>query len=96
MAIDPEELKRRREQRKQQRKKQQRSMKIKLIIAGVCLLLCTVLVLTITGKRSQPNHAGNQATEQIQPDQTVIHLGAVGDLNVNEAVVGSGGMHYVY
>lgn len=109
MAIDPEDFKQRRAQREQQRQKQQRSMLVRLIVAGIALVLCGVLifVLVSTGNR-EPGNAETQtsaaasdgtesaAAEQTQPSQTVIRLAAAGDLNINEAVVNSGGADHDY
>ena len=109
MAIDPEELKQRRAQRQQQRQKQQRGAVVKLVVAGVVLVLCGVLIFSIAGKRDEkPTGGDNQTaasdgqtqetagTEETLPAQTVIHMAAAGDLNVSESVVASGGMEYSY
>lgn len=107
MAIDPEELKRRRAQRQQQRQAKQRRMIVRLIIAGIAVILCAVLILILAGgKEKKPDNTGGQTlsstadatgeTGQTQPAQTVIRFAAAGDLNVNEAVVGSGGGSYDY
>lgn len=99
MAIDPEELKKRRLQRQQQRQKQQRSTLVRLVIAGIVLVLCAVLILTVTlggNNDTQPSQNTTAATEQTQPDTTVIHLAAAGDLNVTQAVVNAGGLGYDY
>ncbi len=96
MAIDPEELKRRRAHRKLQREKQQRSMKVKLIIAAAVLVLLGVLIAVLAATKKDTDSTGGAASEQTQPDQTVIHLAAAGDLNVTEGVVQSGGANYDY
>ena len=96
MAIDPEELKRRRAHRKLQREKQQRSMKVKLIIAAVILVLCAVLIGVLASGKKDNSSAGAAPSEQTQPDQTVIHIAAAGDLNVTEKVTQSGGAEYDY
>ena len=105
MAIDPEELKRRRAERAEKRQKQQKSLKIKLIIAGIVLVLCTVLVIVLA-RPAGPSQEDTQPpqTQQSQQDttapadsgKTVIHLAAAGDLNVTEKVVASGGGSFDY
>ncbi len=104
MAIDPEELKRRRAERQQQRQAKQRSMIVRLTIAGIALVLCAVLIIVIVGSVKQKpggqTHSsaqqGTAETGQTQPEQTVIRFTAAGDLNINEAVVASGGGSYDY
>ena len=96
MSIDPEELKRRRANRKLQREKQQRSLKVKLIVAAVVLVLCGVLIAVLAAGKNEPSDSNLSTSEQTQPDQTVIHFAAAGDLNVTEAVVQSGGANYDY
>ncbi len=103
MAFDPEEFKRRREEReqqRQQRKAQQKKLYIKLGIAGLAVILCTVLILSLT--RSDPKPAAPtpapeaSASPTEPPAQTVIRLTAAGDLNVTRKVVASGGVNYDY
>lgn len=108
MALDPEEFKRRRAEREQQRQNKHRGMIVRLVIAGIVLVLCAVLIIALAS-------AGNGA-DSTQPPQTdalteqtlggtaqteasletVIHLAAAGDLNINEAVVNAGGAEYDY
>ncbi len=110
MAFDPEEFKKRRAQRQQQRQQrqaQQRRTVIKLIAAGVAVVLCTILIFALS--RKAPANQTEQTTPQdtVQQDQTegtaqttppttVIHLAAAGDLNITEAVVNSGGSEFDY
>ena len=96
MSIDPEELKRRRANRKLQREKQQRSLKVKLIVAAVVLILCGVLIAALAAGKNDAANTTLSTSEQTQPDQTVIHFAAAGDLNITEAVVQSGGANYDY
>lgn len=104
MAIDPEELKRRRALRQQQRQAKQRSMIVRLIVAGIAFVLCAVLIIVIVGNvKQKPGNQTTLSTEQgmaetgqTEPAQTVIRFAAAGDLNVNEAVVASGGGSYDY
>ena len=107
MALDPEEFKKRRAAREQQRKNRQRGMTVRLVIAGVVLALCAALIIGLAvGRRdtdsTQPQNDG--LPEQTQDStaqtaaalETVIHLVAAGDLNINEAVVASGGADQDY
>ena len=107
MAIDPEEFKKRRAERERQRQHRQRSMVVRLVVAGVVLILCGVLIFALV-------HAGNNTEESTQtqtassvetdtrgtqdtvPAKTVIHMAATGDLNITEAVVNAGGGDYDY
>ena len=104
MAIDPEDFKKRRVERQQQRQSRRRSMVVRLIIASIALLLCGVLIFVLTRpaddtpdntQTSSSTDSADQTT-QTQPPETVIHLAAAGDLNINEAVVNSGGADYDY
>lgn len=100
MAIDPEEFKRRRAERAQQRQKKQRSAIVRLVIAGLVLVLCGLLIFLLTGKTPatdpQPSNRTDPTVTTVLPAQTVIRLAAVGDLNVTEAVVAAGGADYDY
>ena len=102
MALDREELNKRRQQREALRKKrqaEQRALMIRLAIAAVVLLLVGMLVFTLSrGSGEAP--AETTLPEQTQPAQTtvpqetespttVIHLAAAGDLNVTDKVVAS-------
>lgn len=55
MALDPEELKKRRAQRKAQRLAAQRKLIIRLCIAGAVLLLCGILILCVSLKNNFSN-----------------------------------------
>ena len=102
MALDREELNKRRQQREALRKKrqaEQRTLMIRLGIAAVVLLLVGVLVFTLS-RGGSDTPAETTLPEQIQPEQTtvpqetespttVIHLAAAGDLNVTDNVVAS-------
>ena len=101
MAIDPEELKRRRAQRQQQRQAQQRKTIVRLVIAGIAVVLCGILVFSLVaaankkpGSNTQPPVSDSETGEQ--SSRTVIRLAAVGDLNITEAVVDSGGANHDY
>jgi len=104
MALDPEELKRRRELRQRQRENRKRSMIVRLIVAGIALALCATLIVALTvGKKQKPGNSGDQNVSSAEgtvastgPAPTVIRFAAAGDLNINEAVVNSGGGNYDY
>lgn len=106
--MDQEELKRRRAQRRQQqakRKQQQRALLLRLGLAAAVLVVIILAVLFL-GKQEPAPEAGSPTlstttapTETTEEDPlTVIHLAAVGDLNVNDTVVGTtnGGGVYDY
>lgn len=93
MALDPEEIRRRRAAR--QRHRQERAAKAKrhriMALIGGCVVLAggiLALALSLKGCSSQPKV---DQTTQTEPDLTVIHLAAAGDLNVTQKVVGSRG-----
>ena len=126
MAIDPEELRQRRQERNMRQAKrveQQRKLFVKLGIACAVLVACAVMIFVLVRAKSgdaaanttpsesetgasQEAQAGtgeeNTASEETVPEQTekhpdtVIHLAAVGDLNVTDRVTASGGTHYDY
>lgn len=108
MALDPEEMKRRRQARQEQRLRQQAQRKktrIKLGIAAVVLILCGVLIFALTrqsGDTQPPVETGvstvqnPETTQPTEPPTTVIHLAAAGDLNVTETVVGAASGEYEY
>ena len=98
MAIDPEELKKRRQKRQQQRmerQKKQRKLIFRLVIAGVVLVACGVLILALTGKDAPPKPETTAPT-QSREDLTVIHFAAAGDLNITDRVVAAGGGNYQF
>ena len=103
MSIDPEEFKRKREEKAQQRQKNQRVTLVRLVIAGIVLVLCGLLILLLTRPGSTPK-APAETSGQTTGDtgntsplaETVIRLAAVGDLNVTDAVVASGGIGFDY
>lgn len=103
MAIDPEELKKRRQMRQLQQQKRAQAQKklwIRLAIAAAVLLVCGIVILVIA-LRSKPEKTPEEPavqTEQTQaPDTTtVIHLAAAGDLNVTNTTVEAGGAAYNY
>lgn len=110
MALDSEEFKARRHAREEQRRKKQaqdRKTLIKLSVAAAVLILCAVLILIFTRPGSDPDPSettvqteiSGTATESVPAGTeptTVIHYAALGDLNINDPVVASGGSQYDY
>lgn len=102
MSLDPQELKRKRQQAKAQRKRAQRKLIIRLSIAGLALLFCVILILSLRACGKQDKKpAETSAPLETQPQETpasetVIHFAAAGDLNVTQRVVASGGADYDY
>ena len=93
MALDPEELQRRRQERHaraQRRKAQRKALFIKLGIAVGILVLSAVLVLVLINlpPKNEPS------TEEVPT--TTIHLAACGDLNVTQRVVDAGTPEHGY
>ena len=106
MAIDPEELNKRRAQREAHRKKRQRIMYFKLALAVVLLILSGIGILFLI-RNSEPPAAPVVATTPIDPilEETEapteqraswekapvkIHIAAAGDLNITDKVIWSG------
>ena len=99
MSIDPQEFKRKREERARQRQAKQRTLVLRLLIAGIALALCITVIFLLTRKDdtpSTPSNLSTQTTDSTAPADTMIRLAAVGDLNVTEAAVASGGAGYDY
>ncbi len=89
MALDPEELKRRREQRqalRQQRQARRKSILIRVAIAAAVLLLCGILILALARNASNRSHT-KTPPETTAPPVSVVRLAAAGDLNITDAVV---------
>ena len=92
MIPDADELQKRREQRLKKKKQRKRKMILRLLILAAALILIVGSVFLVKGcadKRQQ--ELMNQETPK-----TVIHIAAAGDLNINDAVVASGGEGFDY
>lgn len=104
MALDPEELNKRRQERAAYRKKRQRAMYIRLALAAVVLIACGVGIFVLI-RNAQPSIPviATQETQETQvteaPTETraswdkepqKIHVVAAGDLNITDKVVWSG------
>lgn len=106
MAIDPEELKRRRQQRQAQRESRQAQNKRLLIRLGVAagvVLLCGILIFSLSrpdtpsvdAPVSEPTaEMPTQPTET--PPTTTVHMAFAGDLIITDGVVLSGGADMNY
>jgi len=103
MALDREEMNRRRQQRDLQRKKQleqQRKLQKRLIIAAVILVICGIAIFVISGstgtgtpEETDSLQVTTEATEPTRAQRepiTTIHIRAAGDLNVTDSVIASG------
>ena len=94
MALDPEELKKRKELRAQQRqarKAKNRRIWLRLGIAGGVLVLCAVLILVLSLRPGR-----NAKDPTVPAENTVVRFAVAGDLNVTDAVVAAGGGSYDY
>ena len=101
MAIDPEELRKRRALRQQQREEKQKKKRKRiriLAIAGAALMAAAVVLIVLLLPKREKEDAQQSATQATQApeDLTVIHFAAAGDLNVTDRVVAAGGGTYDY
>lgn len=99
MALDPEELKRRRAQRDAQRAKQQakrRRTLIKTALAVLALIACSILIFVLARPGKKATEKPNASTKEPSGKTTVIHFAAGGDLNVTDTVVASGDANQDY
>ena len=101
--MDQEELERRRKERQEvrlQRQKQRKRRSVLLAVGAAVLVLLAVVILVVAlvGRSGPSDTTDNETTipPEENPDLTVIHLAAAGDLNITEAVVASGGSEYDY
>lgn len=106
MALDHEEMKRRRARKEKQRRAQlvrQRKMTLRLMAAGAVLLVCGAVILTVTWLAPRGEEPDNQVQATTQPvtlpeetvpettePTTVIHIAAAGDLTVTDRTVAAG------
>ncbi len=103
MALDPEELKKRRAQREAQRKQQRaKTRRIVLLVTVAAVVLAAVVIGIIliagSGGRAEENARPEQPTQPTRPagEVTTIHFAAAGDLNINDQVVAAGGSEQDY
>ena len=102
MALDPEELKRKRQHRKMQQKAARKRLIFRLCLAGVILALVLIVIFTFGGGEDTPEPETTVPVQEAtqpgvtEPPETVIHFVATGDLNVTDRMVASGGAGYDY
>lgn len=105
MALDRDELNRRRREREVRRKKRQRAMYIRLAIAAVVLIGCGVGIFFLI-RNAEPASTPAMATEPVPVVEETeaptearaswdkapvkIHVAAAGDLNITDKVIWSG------
>jgi len=105
MELDPQEFQKRRQEHQQQREQQRqqhRRLILRLVIAGVALIACGAVILTVMfgsddadtlqeSTASTETAATTQTVDPTAPSTTppdsVIHLAFGGDLNVTQKVV---------
>ena len=104
MALDPEELNKRRRERAAYRKKRQRAMYIRLALAAVVLIACGVgifvlirnaqpsipVIATQEAQETQVTEAPTETRASWDKEPQKIHVVAAGDLNITDKVVWSG------
>lgn len=92
--MDEEKLQQRRQERQERRQAQRKKLIIKLAIAAMALVLVAVLIFVIARPGEEPSQ---NAETTVDPDRTsVIHVAAVGDLNVTQKLVNSAGVDQNY
>ena len=106
MPMDPEELQKRRMQRQQRQQARKRRSVVKLVVALLVLLFATAVIVALLGRNAdtpippsthETTHtAGTEQTTVPENGDTVIRFAAVGDLNITDRVIGSGGAGYDY
>ena len=93
MAFDEELHQQRRLERKQRQQAKKKKLIIKLVLAALALALCGVLIFVLV----RPGKNSDNPDATIDPSLlTTVHVAAVGDLNVTQKLVDSGGMERDY
>lgn len=114
MELDPQEFQKRRQEHQQQREQQRqqhRRLILRLVIAGVALIACGAVILSVMfgGKDADTLQESTASTEtaattetidptapSTTPPDSVIHLAFGGDLNVTQKVVDTAEGDYDY
>lgn len=97
MALDPEQMKRKREARQQKRNKQRKVRKVLLILIPILVLVAVgVLIFFLLKPGSNPSASTDPAPQDAAANTSVVRLVAAGDLNVKDAVVSAGGTAFDY
>ena len=107
MALDGDELNKRRQDREKRRKQRQRAMYFRLVLAVIVLIACGIGIFFLI-KNTTPASAPTMSTapqetvpETVPPTEkrsswdkapVKIHIAAAGDLNITDKVVWSGQM----
>lgn len=96
MAIDPEELSKRRELRQQQRQKKKQKRIVRFVVIAIAAVLVLSLAIALISSRTGAEPPTQTTADATALPDTVIRLAAAGDLNVTEKVVAAGGSAYDY
>lgn len=96
MAIDPEELSKRRQLRKQQQQKKKQRRIVRFVLIAIAAVLVLVLAITLFSSQAGSNASTQETADPTALPDTVIRLAAAGDLNVTEKVIAAGGSAYDY
>ena len=93
MALDPEQFRKKRQERTQQREAARKKRISRLILVGLLLITAAVILILVTRPAAQPGDSQATVPAQTLPpgEVTTIRIAAVGDLNINDRVVSSGG-----
>ena len=95
MALDPEQFHQRRMARQQRRQAARKRLYLRLVVAALAIVACTVAIVLITRPVSQPGSPSASAPDTLPgesgplPETTTIRIAAVGDVNITNRVVGS-------
>lgn len=93
-------MRRRRADRQERKKTRRRSLIIRLSAAAGILILCVTLIVLFAGNQKEPSTqtvtAPSGAVANATQSDVVVHVAAVGDLNISDAVVAAGGEEYDY
>lgn len=93
MAFDEEFYQKRRQERKRRQQAKRKKLITKLILAAFALFLCAVLIFVLV----RPGSRNQNPEETLEPGMlTTAHVAAVGDLNVTQKLVDSGGLERDY
>ena len=95
MAIDPEELSKRRALRQQYRQQKKKRL-IRFAIIGLAIVLVLTLAIVLISKGIGSGAQVEATADATALPDTVIRLAAAGDLNVTEQVIAAGGNDYDY
>lgn len=96
MALDPEQFHQRRMARQQQRQTARKKLYLRLILAALAIIACTVTIVLVTRPASQSGSPSASTPDTLPgetgtpPETTTIRIAAVGDVNITNRVVGSG------